>query len=104
MKTEDLGARYKTKKSYRVAASASIFTVDLEAAGNLGAADAVVVSISGADRTVHIHTAGDSSPQDWTVEDGRDPVFEIRTTKVVVEAGTSATIEILALYIDRWES
>lgn len=94
----EIGARYRTASFFRYAANTAGVTLNLESVSGLGPADAVVVSVDGADRTVQLNASGVT----FTVLDGRDPVFETRTTQVSIAAGTSANIEIVALYVDRW--
>lgn len=98
MLTESIGARYKTAEFFRYPGNTAAIDLDLESVSGLGPADAVIVSSDGADRTVELNNSGVT----FGVLDGRDPVFEIRTTRIEVAAGSSSDIEIVVLYVDRW--
>lgn len=95
-------ARYQTVKTYRYTANTAGVTIDLTAAGELGPADAVLINVDGADRTVQVRGTQGQAVDLFTVKDGRTPVFEVRSEEIVVSSGTSSTIEVWACYIDRW--
>jgi len=72
------------------------------AAGELGTADAVLIHVQGADRIIQLEPHAGTAVG-LTVQDGFTPVFDFRTTKVTVTAGTAAAVEIVAFYRDRWQ-
>jgi hypothetical protein len=92
---------FKTRKTYRAAGDTAGFTKDFTAADGLGRADAVLVNVIGADRTITLDASGEGSDV-FTIQDGRSPVFTVECDGVTIAAGTSADIEIIALYLDRW--
>lgn len=98
-------ALWSTAKITRSAANTAGLTVDFENdAGALGPAEAVMVQVNGATRALRLYGASGANEIVHQVETGRSPVFDMRTTKVVVDAGASAEIIVTALYGDRWQA
>ena len=98
MISEILGARYKTIEFHRFASNTAGVDLDLTSVSGMGPADAVIIALTGDDRTIEL----DNSGTVMEVADGRTPVFEVRTERVEISSGDSAHIVIAACYSDRW--
>lgn len=96
-------ALFRTAVVTRASANTAGLTVDLETdAGALGPAAAVMVQVNGATRALRLYGASGANEIVHQIETGRCPVFDMRTTKIVIDSGTSAELIVTALYEDRW--